>query len=48
MESRIARSSHPARRRSPWMALIVVALIAVFLALWTDDLFQRCTLFRPD
>lgn len=30
------------------MALIVVALIAVFLALWTDDLFQRCTLFRPD
>jgi len=30
------------------MALIVVALIAVFLALWTDDLFQRSTLFRPD
>ena len=47
MESRIARSSSPAGR-SPWMALIVVALIAVFLALWTDDLFQRSTLFRPD
>ena len=30
------------------MALIVVALVAVFLALWTDDLFQRSTLFRPD
>ncbi|MGT2433893.1 hypothetical protein ACU4HD_43415 [Cupriavidus basilensis] len=30
------------------MALLVVALVAVFLALWTDDLFQRSTLFRPD
>jgi 4-amino-4-deoxy-L-arabinose transferase-like glycosyltransferase len=30
------------------MALIVLALIAVFLALWTDDLFQRSTLYRPD
>ncbi|MEF9482350.1 glycosyltransferase family 39 protein [Ralstonia sp. 1B3] len=43
MESRLVSS-----RRSPWMALIVVALIGVFLALWTDDLFQRSTLFRPD
>lgn len=36
------------RRRSPWMTLIIVALIAAFLALWMDDLFQRSTLFRPD
>jgi len=43
MESRLVSA-----RRSPWMALIVVALIGVFLALWTDDLFQRSTLFRPD
>jgi len=43
MESRLVSS-----RRSPWMALLVIALVAVFLALWTDDLFQRSTLFRPD
>ncbi|MGD7410920.1 ArnT family glycosyltransferase, partial [Ralstonia pseudosolanacearum] len=47
MDSRFASSGRPARR-SPWMALLVVALVAVFVALWTDDLFQRSTLFRPD